>query len=104
LGQDDVGNPSLHQARVLPRRQRSIWAASTRKQNLPRLAPAAAQIRVERLDLALSTLILNQCCAEIRQKSFSDGISPQGTFRIGRSEGYAPHLKSQYMASTGHSR
>jgi hypothetical protein len=45
----DVGNPSLHQARVLPRRQRSIWAASTWKQNLPRLPTAAAQIRVERL-------------------------------------------------------
>jgi hypothetical protein len=33
--------------RVLPRRQRSIWAASTWKQNLPRLATAAAQISVE---------------------------------------------------------
>jgi hypothetical protein len=45
----DAGNPSLHQARVLPCRQRSIRAASARKQNLPRLATAAAQIRVERL-------------------------------------------------------
>jgi hypothetical protein len=45
----DAGNPSLHQARVLRRRQRSIWAASTWKQNLPRLPTAAAQIRVERL-------------------------------------------------------
>jgi hypothetical protein len=45
----DAGNPSLHQARVLPRRQRSIWATSTWKQNLPRLPTAAAQIRIERL-------------------------------------------------------
>jgi hypothetical protein len=45
----DAGNPSLHQARVLPCRQRSIRAASAREQNLPRLATAAAQIRVERL-------------------------------------------------------
>jgi hypothetical protein len=45
----DAGNPTLHQARVLPRRQRPIWAASARKQNLPRFATAAAQIRVERL-------------------------------------------------------